>query len=115
MKPNDFFEFYEVFKFNFSKELEMLNIGVLSDFFDNKEVIFEFYRQYFKPNEPKIVLCGINPGRFGAGQTGIPFLILIHCRKFFLISKEMTPKNQLNLFIPLLNILVLIISLNIFI
>jgi hypothetical protein len=73
MKPNVFFEFYEVFKSKFSKELEKLNIGVLSDFCNNKEVIFEFYRQYLKPNEPKIVLCGINPGRFGAGQTGIPF------------------------------------------
>jgi hypothetical protein len=73
MNPNDFFKFYENFRSKFSKELEELNIGILSDFCNNKEVIFEFYRRYVKPNKPKIVLCGINPGRFGAGETGIPF------------------------------------------
>jgi len=74
MKPKDFFEFYENFNLRFSKELDKLNIGILSGFCKNKEVVFEFNCKYIEPNKPKIVICGINPGRFGAGKTGIPLL-----------------------------------------
>jgi len=83
MKPNVFFEFYEIFNTRFSKELEDLNISILSDFCKNKEVISEFYRLYIESNKPKIVICGINPGRFGAGKTGIPFLDFYSLSKIF--------------------------------
>jgi hypothetical protein len=73
MKPNDLLKFHKDFTSEFSKELEKLNIGILSDFCNNKEVMLEFYHRYIEPNEPKIVLCGINPGKCGAGQTGVPF------------------------------------------
>jgi len=73
MKPNNLLKFHKDFTSEFSKELEELDIGVLSDFCNNKEVMLEFYHRYIEPNEPKIVLCGINPGRRGAGQTGVPF------------------------------------------
>lgn len=33
----------------------------------------QFYTKYYSDNEPRIVLLGINPGRLGAGLTGIPF------------------------------------------
>src|SRR4051812_19822936 len=32
-----------------------------------------FYRKYYYDNEPRYVILGINPGRFGAGLTGVPF------------------------------------------
>lgn len=37
------------------------------------EVSSEFYRKYYSDNNPRHLIMGINPGRFGAGQTGIPF------------------------------------------
>jgi hypothetical protein len=74
MHPNDFLKFHKDFTNKFSRELESINIGILSGFLNNKEVILEFYRLYIEPNRPRIVLCGINPGRKGAGQTGIPFM-----------------------------------------
>ncbi len=33
----------------------------------------QFYHKYYNDNKPRIFLWGINPGRFGAGITGIPF------------------------------------------
>lgn len=33
----------------------------------------EFYRKYYSDNNPRHLILGINPGRFGAGVTGIPF------------------------------------------
>ena len=33
----------------------------------------QFYNRFFSDNQPRKLLLGINPGRFGAGVTGIPF------------------------------------------
>jgi hypothetical protein len=32
-----------------------------------------FYKKYYDDNEPRHLILGINPGRFGGGLTGIPF------------------------------------------
>jgi Domain of unknown function (DUF4918) len=32
-----------------------------------------FYHKYYNDNEPRSIILGINPGRFGAGVTGVPF------------------------------------------
>ncbi len=32
-----------------------------------------FYRKFYDDNQPRRLILGINPGRFGAGVTGIPF------------------------------------------
>lgn len=49
-------------------------ICILSDFLLNKVGIDTFWRTYYGGAVPRVVLCGINPGRHGAGKTGIPFL-----------------------------------------
>lgn len=36
-------------------------------------VIKEFYYKFYDDKEPRGLILGINPGRFGAGVTGIPF------------------------------------------
>ena len=44
--------------------------------FDNKDTIAvmeKFYSKYYKSNNPRRLILGINPGRLGAGVTGIPF------------------------------------------
>lgn len=33
----------------------------------------DFLQRYFNDNEPRVLVFGINPGRFGAGITGITF------------------------------------------
>ena len=32
-----------------------------------------FYRKFYNDNNPRHLILGINPGRFGAGFTGVPF------------------------------------------
>lgn len=37
------------------------------------EIIKIFHRKFFEDNSPRRLLVGINPGRLGAGVTGVPF------------------------------------------
>lgn len=37
------------------------------------EVVVRFFEKYYSDNKPRKLLLGINPGRFGAGITGINF------------------------------------------
>ncbi len=54
--------------------LKGTDISILDEFLDNWEAISKFNNNYYGNNLPKIVLCGINPGKNGAGKTGLPFL-----------------------------------------
>ncbi len=52
------------------------NIRVMNPFKENKNVIEvseAFYQKYYNDLNPRFLILGINPGRFGAGLTGIPF------------------------------------------
>lgn len=51
-------------------------IGIMNPFKDNPDVIpliSEFYRKFYSDTRSRHMILGINPGRFGAGSTGIPF------------------------------------------
>jgi hypothetical protein len=65
----------------FNRELEFsgslpVGISIMNPFRENPEtlsVMSAFYRKYYSDNKPRRIILGINPGRFGAGVTGIPF------------------------------------------
>lgn len=38
-----------------------------------RNLVTEFYKRYYHDRQPRRFLLGINPGRLGAGLTGIPF------------------------------------------
>lgn len=40
---------------------------------ETMQVVAAFYNKYYSDNHPRQLLFGINPGRFGAGTTGINF------------------------------------------
>src|ERR1700733_13635779 len=40
---------------------------------DGIGIMEQFYKKYYDDNRPRHLILGINPGRFGAGVTGIPF------------------------------------------
>jgi len=40
---------------------------------DTQIVFSKFYKKYFSDQSPRKLIVGINPGRFGAGVTGVPF------------------------------------------
>ena len=66
---------------SFFKELEYKGslppgISIMNPFRDNPEiipVITQFYYKFYSDNKSRHLILGINPGRFGAGVTGIPF------------------------------------------
>jgi hypothetical protein len=53
-----------------------IGIHLLNPLKENKEVkkiVKKFYEKYYSDNEPRYLILGINPGRLGAGSTGVPF------------------------------------------
>jgi len=59
-------------------------ISVMNPFRDNPEVlsvVSQFYTRYYKDTRERHLILGINPGRFGAGVTGIPFTDTIRLKE----------------------------------
>lgn len=51
-------------------------ISLMNPFKENPSilpVVSQFYRKFYNDNRRRHLILGINPGRFGAGVTGIPF------------------------------------------
>ena len=64
------------FKLSIPSEIIPAGINVLYPLRDNesvKEIMQLFYNRYYNDHNPRKLILGINPGRFGAGVTGIPF------------------------------------------
>ncbi|MCB0659632.1 MAG: DUF4918 family protein [Saprospiraceae bacterium] len=69
----DFFKFWDAIDFDISLPD---GIKVLNPHEDNPEiktVMETFYKQYYSDDKKRVLVLGINPGRLGAGATGIPF------------------------------------------
>jgi hypothetical protein len=52
------------------------NIRIMNPFKEDKQAVKvseTFYEKYYSDNNPRRLILGINPGRFGAGATGVPF------------------------------------------
>lgn len=49
------------------------DVGILNPFQSAFELTTAFYEKYYNDSNQRIILFGINPGRFGGGLTGIPF------------------------------------------
>ncbi len=60
---------------NLEKNTVPENIEVLDPYCKDevKKIQRDFYGRYFKDSKRRIIIFGINPGRFGGGITGIPF------------------------------------------
>ncbi|MEO8962089.1 MAG: uracil-DNA glycosylase family protein [Ginsengibacter sp.] len=51
-------------------------ISIMNPFKENKEAVTistKFYKKYYDDHDRRHIILGINPGRFGAGVTGVPF------------------------------------------
>lgn len=65
----------------FNSQLEFLKplpdgIRIMNPYVENPFALktsSQFYRKYYSDERPRRMIMGINPGRFGAGVTGIPF------------------------------------------
>ncbi len=67
--------------------------------FDDPEVmklVSTFYQKYYSDKNDRHFLFGINPGRFGAGQTGIPFTDPILLEQTCGIKNDLDKKHELS-------------------
>lgn len=55
-----------------------------------------FYTQYYSDSNPRTMIIGINPGRFGAGLTGIPFTDPIKLETVCGIKNNLAKKAELS-------------------
>lgn len=68
-----------IIDFNKSLDLDIVlpdGIRAMNPFKENPEALAvssAFYRKYYNDNQKRHLILGINPGRFGAGVTGVPF------------------------------------------
>lgn len=68
----------QILAFNQSLKIEAKlpkGVAVLNPFADavTFELAKKFYSRYYNDTNPRTLILGINPGRFGAGLTGVPF------------------------------------------
>ncbi len=74
----------EVFAFNLKKVQLPVGVGVLDPFNGEhagqvRELVDLFHRKYYSDSVPRMLMLGINPGRLGAGSTGICFTDTKRC------------------------------------
>ncbi len=59
-------------------------------------VMTAFYEKFYNDQNPRIFIFGINPGRFGAGITGVPFTDPIRLGKECEIANDFAKKPELS-------------------
>ena len=60
------------------------------------EVCRKFYGEFYNDNHKRFLILGINPGRHGAGITGIPFTDPIKLETMFGIQNDLPKKPELS-------------------
>lgn len=56
----------------------------------------QYYKKYYNNNFKRTLILGINPGRFGAGTTGINFTAPKQLKEFCNISSDFKLKSELS-------------------
>lgn len=55
-----------------------------------------FYNKYYYDDDERFLILGINPGRWGAGLTGIPFTDPVKLEKYCQIPNQLPRKAELS-------------------
>lgn len=66
-------DYYLHLKFNGSLPEGITMMNPIVENKNIKRICTEFYSKFYKDNKERKLILGINPGRLGAGATGIPF------------------------------------------
>lgn len=85
-------------KLNFTNELSD-GFRVINPFTDNPEtirVMSEFYDKYYHDDRKRKFIIGINPGRFGAAVTGVPFTDTKHLESECGISMKSVQTHEVS-------------------
>ena len=60
------------------------------------DAVTKYYTKFFNDTNPRTFIVGINPGRFGAGITGISFTDTVRLEQDCGISHELQPTTELS-------------------
>lgn len=63
---------------------------------DTYQLARSFYQKYYADDEQRLFLIGINPGRFGAGVTGVPFTDPIRLQQVCGIDNQLKKRQELS-------------------
>ncbi len=63
---------------------------------DTWELVQKFYEKYYSNDAKRIIVFGINPGRFGGGITGIPFTDPIRLEQHCHIKNHFEKRRELS-------------------
>ena len=66
-----------------------LNKGVM-------EIVNQFYTKYYSDQHPRTILLGINPGRYGAGVTGVNFTAPRQLKECCYLSHPFKDQSELS-------------------
>ena len=74
------------------------DVQMLLPFEDNsvKQIAKSFFSKFYNDNQKRRLILGINPGRFGAGVTGIAFTDPIRLKNILGIKNNLTQKAELS-------------------
>ena len=61
-----------------------------------EKIVQEFYTKFFSDTHPRVFVMGINPGRFGAGVTGISFTTPQNLRRYCGIENTLRDTPELS-------------------
>jgi hypothetical protein len=88
-------EFFQ--KLNFNYPLPR-NVEVMNPYLDGQVMHYIkcFFKGFFSDSNKRIFIWGINPGRFGAGVTGIAFTDPVALRQFCNIENDLGEKRELS-------------------
>ena len=63
---------------------------------DVQQIVQAFYTRFFNDTNPRVFMLGINPGRFGAGVTGISFTTPQNLRRYCGIDNNLRDTPELS-------------------
>lgn len=73
-------------------------IGVMNPYAQPsvQPIVEQFYAKFYSDNRPRVFVLGINPGRFGAGVTGISFTTPQNLRRYCGIDNDLRDTPELS-------------------
>lgn len=79
-------------------EITVEGVEVLNPYTEpeTRQIVDEFFSRYYNDNDRRILLVGINPGRFGAGVTGVGFTDPINLENHCAIPNQLEKKPELS-------------------
>lgn len=74
------------------------DVSIMNPFEEGEGAVYAgaFYRKFYDDRKPRVLIFGINPGRFGGGITGVPFTDPVKLADNCGIPNALPPRTELS-------------------